>query len=268
MARASPCSRPLTRHTAGGLFDEPEGYFQQEPQGKEVTVERTAPRPGQPRQLTLRLAAKCVSLPQPARAGVVLISSTPRRHSLWGHEVWNAARFLASAMESGELDVDGACVLELGAGAGLPSLTASLCGARGVVATDYGTASDDALVAALRHNAAALAAQRAACAAAADWRCDVAVAPHVWGADVAPLLALLPPGCAAFHRIVLADLLFNRTSHRQLLATCQARATRHVREYRPCGALTHAHASRAGVSGAWRRGVGGVQPPRPAQSAA
>lgn len=147
----------------------------------------------------------------------------PHRHSLWGHELWNAARFLAGAMESGELSVDGACVLELGAGAGLPSLTASLCGARAVVATDYGTASDAALVEALRANAANLAAQRAAAPACADWRCDVAAAPHVWGTDVAPLLALLPPGCAAFDRIVLADLLFNRQSHKQLLTTCQVR---------------------------------------------
>jgi hypothetical protein len=126
-------------------------------------------------------------------------------------------------MESGELAVEGACVLELGAGAGLPSLTASLCGARAVAATDYGTASDDALIQALRCNAATLAAQRAAAPACADWRCDVAVAPFVWGSDVAPLLALLPPGCAAFDRIVLADLLFNRQSHKQLLTTCQVR---------------------------------------------
>ena len=153
-------------------------------------------------------------------------SDAARRHSLWGHELWNAARFLAGAMERGELSVDGCCILELGSGGGLPSLTASLCGARAVLATDYGTAVDSALVDALRCNAEALAAQRCAAgdaAAASGWRCDVAGAPHGWGADVAPLLAALPPGCAAFDRVVLADLLFNRTSHRQLLATCQVR---------------------------------------------
>lgn len=174
-------------------------------------------------------------------------------------------------MERTELDVDGCCVLELGAGGGLPSLTASLCGARAVVATDYGTAVDSALVDALRGNAEELAAQRAAAGAAAPasgWRCDVAVAPHVWGADVAPLLALLPPVCAAFDRVVLADLLFNRTSHRQLLATCQVRS-RTCKESAPGADVGFPCVLRrrtTGVPRTWRGGVGGVFAPRSAQS--
>jgi len=209
---------------AAGLFDEPAGYFE-ELTGKEETHERAAPRPGQPERLTLRLASKCVSAPhqRPSRPERLV----PRRHSLWGHELWNSARFMADAMERGELAVAGACVLEVGAGAGLPSLTASLCGALACVASDYGTAGDTALVENLQGNATALAAQRAASGAAAlpHWRCDVQAAPHVWGADVAPLLALLPPGRASFgfDVVLLADLLFNRSAHRQLLTTCQAR---------------------------------------------
>ncbi len=176
---------------------------------------------------------------------------------MWGHELWNAGRFLATGIDSGELDVRGCACLELGAGAGLPSLVAALAGAAAVVASDYGTPGDDALVAALRQNAAALAAQRAqaaqaqaaaaapgavAAAAAAPW-CDVAVEPHVWGTDCAPLLAHLAhlqapaPGAAPaspdpapaprrFDRILLADLLFNRSAHAQLLQTLSVRQRR------------------------------------------
>jgi hypothetical protein len=72
----------------------------------------------------------------------------------------------------------------------------------------------------------------------------VQVAPHIWGTDCAPLLALLPPARQAaaaasdaaaprrFDRIFLADLLFNRQSHRQLLATCAVRATPRVQSQR------------------------------------
>jgi nicotinamide N-methyltransferase len=160
--------------------------------------------------------------------------------------VWNAGRFLADAIDDGELCVEGCAVLELGAGAGLPSLTASLAGAAAVVATDYGTEKDDALVAALRANAAALAAARPADAPHA-W-CDVHACAHVWGTDVAPLLARIAhlSGTAAttaaaesgaegggggrFDRIILADLLFNRQSHALLLATCAVRTLASGRE--------------------------------------
>jgi nicotinamide N-methyltransferase len=125
-------------------------------------------------------------------------------------------------MDSGELDVSGCTVLELGAGAGLPSLTAALSGASAVMATDYGTFSDDTLMATLRANAAALGAARAA--AGGSW-CDVSTEPHIWGGDVAPLLQRLAHLGAGrrFDRILLADLLFNRQSHRQLLANCKVR---------------------------------------------
>lgn len=141
--------------------------------------------------------------------------------------MWNAARLLATGMDDGELDVAGCAVLELGAGAGLPSLTAALCGAAVVVATDYGTAADSALVDALAANAAALAAARPPADAGASpaW-CDVDVRPHVWGTDVASLLACVEARLGAhrrFDRILLADLLFNRQSHTLLLQTIAVR---------------------------------------------
>ena len=52
----------------------------------------------------------------------------------------------AQLIEQGAIDVRGRAVLELGAGVGVPSLAAALGGARIVVCTDYGTATDTSLV--------------------------------------------------------------------------------------------------------------------------
>nr|CCC92824.1 putative Rab geranylgeranyl transferase component A [Trypanosoma congolense IL3000] len=60
-----------------------------------------------------------------------------KRHSLWGHKLWNAARYLVKRIDSGMINVRGKNVLELGAGLGLPSLAAYRNGARCVVVTDY-----------------------------------------------------------------------------------------------------------------------------------
>ncbi|RNF22240.1 putative RAB GDP dissociation inhibitor alpha [Trypanosoma conorhini] len=60
-----------------------------------------------------------------------------KRHSLWGHKLWNAAKYLVKRMDGGMIDVRGKAVLELGAGLGVPSLAAFRNGARCVVVTDY-----------------------------------------------------------------------------------------------------------------------------------
>lgn len=58
-------------------------------------------------------------------------------HSLWAHKLWNAAKVLADKICKKEIDVNGKRVLELGAGASLPSITAALSGASYVLCTDY-----------------------------------------------------------------------------------------------------------------------------------
>lgn len=60
-----------------------------------------------------------------------------KHHSLWGHQLWNAAKYLAKRMDQRCIDVRGKTVLELGAGLGVPSLVAYRNGARVVVVTDY-----------------------------------------------------------------------------------------------------------------------------------
>ncbi|RHW70384.1 Rab geranylgeranyl transferase component A [Trypanosoma brucei equiperdum] len=72
-----------------------------------------------------------------------------KRHSLWGHKLWNAARYFVKRIDSGMIDVRGKTVLELGAGLGVPSLAAFRNGARCVVVTDY---PDESLMEILRMN--------------------------------------------------------------------------------------------------------------------
>ncbi|CAN0299301.1 unnamed protein product, partial [Hapterophycus canaliculatus] len=61
--------------------------------------------------------------PLPSKLSLSLVSS---RHSLWGHRLWNAALLVAEMVDRGEFVVEGKSVLELGAGAGLPSLICAL----------------------------------------------------------------------------------------------------------------------------------------------
>ncbi|AYU77501.1 Putative methyltransferase/GDP dissociation inhibitor, putative [Leishmania donovani] len=60
-----------------------------------------------------------------------------KRHSLWGHKLWNAAKYLVKRMDERMIDVRGKSVIELGAGLGVPTLAAYKNGARLCVMTDY-----------------------------------------------------------------------------------------------------------------------------------
>ncbi|KAG5482889.1 hypothetical protein LSCM1_06924 [Leishmania martiniquensis] len=60
-----------------------------------------------------------------------------KRHSLWGHKLWNAAKYLVKRMDERLIDVRDKCVIELGAGLGVPTLVAYKNGARLCVVTDY-----------------------------------------------------------------------------------------------------------------------------------
>lgn len=126
-------------------------------------------------------------------------------------------------------------MLELGAGAGIPSLVAAILGAQHVVVTDY---PDVDLVENIQWNVdncdAMSVAQRTA----------IAVEGHAFGAPVESLLAHLKHfGCGirGFDTLILADLLFNHHCHPQLLLTIQrtlarsasARALVFFSPYRP-----------------------------------
>ena len=128
-----------------------------------------------------------------------------------GHLLWHASRVTADYLEehAGTLVRD-RTVLELGAGAGLPSLVCALHGATKVVATDY---PDEDLIRNLRYN---IERNRAD---------NIVVAEgYLWGNSPSRLLGHLPGGAAAdrrFDLLILADLLFNHSEHGKLVGSVQ-----------------------------------------------
>ncbi|KAI4202667.1 MAG: hypothetical protein LQ346_001929 [Caloplaca aetnensis] len=144
-----------------------------------------------------------------------LQSGETLRLRLVGHSpLWVLTDYLYEHRE--EL-VRGKSVLELGAGAGLPSIAAAIWGAKNVVVTDY---PDEDLVDNMRINV------DAAKAVLPRWSASVVVQGHVWGADMDALLVNLPSDAHGFDTLILADLLFNHSQHAALVSTVQATLAR------------------------------------------
>ncbi|KAF2774227.1 nicotinamide N-methyltransferas-like protein Nnt1 [Teratosphaeria nubilosa] len=171
---------------AGGLFTEPDGFYQAEKEPSFVSHKTCT---GQ--ELTLRLVG---------------------HNPLWGHLLWQGGRTLSDYLEHNAATlIDHKTILELGAGAGLPSLICALNGAHQVVVTDY---PDADLIENLRHNIT---------------HCPHLSSPpnivaegYLWGADTSSLTSHLPLGSnRRFDVLILADLLFNHSEHAKLLRTVQ-----------------------------------------------
>ncbi|KAL8692566.1 MAG: hypothetical protein Q9218_002435 [Villophora microphyllina] len=129
---------------------------------------------------------------------------------LWGHHLWNGAQVVTDYLYDHAKDlVTGKNVLELGAGAGLPSLAAAIWGAKHVVLTDY---PDEDLVENIRINVDAV----------LPHELNIVVKGYVWGASAEPLLSELGSESGGFDTLILADLLFNHSQHVALVSTIQA----------------------------------------------
>ncbi|TPX18888.1 uncharacterized protein E0L32_011440 [Thyridium curvatum] len=201
--------------STGDLFADPEDYYPPTPPPKQESY-------------TLRSGE---------RVTLHLVGSSP----LEAHHLWNGSRVLADYFEADPAGtVRGRTVLELGAGAGLPSLVAAVLGARKVVVTDF---PDPELVATMWKNVdgvedLVLAGQKqkqqqqqqqGTGGGDGDRRQTALVADgHVWGADPAPLLAHLddddddglspaPLPVRKFDVLILADLLFRHSEHGNML---------------------------------------------------
>jgi nicotinamide N-methyltransferase len=126
-----------------------------------------------------------------------------------GHHLWNAGRITSTYLEEHAAKlVKKKTVLELGAGAGLPSLVCALNGARRVVVTDY---PDAELIENLQYNID---------------HCELLPAPrqiaaegYLWGAPIQDIVQHLPEMDEAFDVLILADLLFNHSEHAKLIET-------------------------------------------------
>lgn len=152
---------------------------------------------------------------EPAVLTTHLVGSSP----LWGHLLYNAGKATTDYIDRHRATlVTGRTVLELGAGAGLPSLVAALT-AKHVVVTDY---PDPELLANLEVNR-----RKAGLPVQAQNR--ISVRGYIWGADVAPLLACIQQQgrepLAKFDLVVLSDVVFNHTEHHKLLTSCDLALT-------------------------------------------
>ncbi|KAL1896488.1 Protein N-terminal and lysine N-methyltransferase efm7 [Sporothrix stenoceras] len=154
------------------------------------------------------------------RSGVQLTLHLVGHSVLEAHRLWNGSRVMADYFEDEEAQgrevIKDKTVLELGAGAGLPSIVCGLVlGARKVVVTDY---PDPDLVATMRKNieeAEAGAAKSSQSEGLTPGR--VVADGYVWGGDPKPMLAhLSEKGDEKYDVVLLADLLFRHAEHSKL----------------------------------------------------
>jgi nicotinamide N-methyltransferase len=136
-----------------------------------------------------------------------------KHHSLWGEFIYNAARVLSDLMDAGTIDVQGLSTIEMGAGAGLPSIIAALNGATSICITDYGHNGDRGLIQAIDVNIEKLRERDVVPRCVADGKATGH--PYVWGTAVDRLLAA--NGGQRYDVVIMADCIFNRASHKELV---------------------------------------------------
>ncbi|KAK3681916.1 Protein N-terminal and lysine N-methyltransferase efm7 [Vermiconidia calcicola] len=199
-----------------GMFEEPAGYYQPE---KQPTTVSHRTMNGQ--ELILRLIGlsplwftKAVLWETKRHThGFGLKNDDEQTDTTKGHLLWNAGRTVADYLETNASSlIQGKTVLELGAGAGLPSLICAMNDARQVVVTDYPEAD---LIENLRHNIST-------CSQLSS-RSNICAEGYLWGAPTNVLSSHLPATQhgQAFDLLILADLLFNHSEHSKLISTVQ-----------------------------------------------
>lgn len=148
--------------------------------------------------------------------GVEIALRLVGHNPLWGHLLWNAGQVIARYVEdNAKTLIKGKTVLELGAGAGLPSLVCVREGAQKVVVTDY---PDADLIQNLRYNIEHT--------VAPEHKGNIVAKGYLWGNIVQPLFDKLPDPESAFDILIMADILFNHSEHEKLVVVMQATLNR------------------------------------------
>lgn len=160
-----------------------------------------------------------------------------KRHSLWGHKLWNAAKYLVKRMDQRRIAVEGKTVLELGAGLGLPSLAAYHNGAALVVVTDYpdsdllemlqlnvdknGASIEDALPSmhTEAHPSMAATSTSTSPPLPPTPTRKIVVEPLLWGHEKQMEKVLSYTNGKGFDVIILSDILFNHVCNDDLAST-------------------------------------------------
>lgn len=169
------------------LFKEPDDYYQPE---KQHTYVNYTTLNGQ--TLNLRLVG---------------------HNPLWGHHLWNGAKAVSNYLEKhASTLINDKTVLELGAGAGVPSLICALHNAKCGVVTDY---PDVELIDNISFNISNSTTLPAPL--------KIHAVGYLWGAETSQLRSYLPRAEreAGFDLLILADLLFNHSEHAKLVSTVQ-----------------------------------------------
>lgn len=150
------------------------------------------------------------SLPDGQPITLLTPDSSPSNWSLHASSIWTAALHLAHHIDQLAMpssDREHVQVLELGAGAGLPSIVLAkrVANAR-VTISDY---PDPDISKILQENVSSN---------GVSDRCHVV--PHAWGTDVTPLLrSFFPSSSLGFDTIMAADTIWSATSHNAFITT-------------------------------------------------
>lgn len=148
------------------------------------------------------------------QAETLTLALVQKHHSLWGEFIYNAARVLADLFDEGTLDMREKSVVELGAGAGLPAIVAALNGASSVAITDYGRDNDRGLVEAIDINVKNLKEEHPMLPCFRGGS-EARGYPYVWGDSVESILQ--GNGGSKYDVVIMADCIFNRSVHVQLM---------------------------------------------------
>ncbi|KAH0574974.1 Nicotinamide N-methyltransferase [Spironucleus salmonicida] len=111
-------------------------------------------------------------------------------HSLWGHVLWNASKFICEKIQNKTINVQNKTVLEFGAGAAIPCIYSAKYGAQKVVATDF---PEFEILENIQYNMK-------------NNNVTVEVLPLLWGDTINQ----------QFDIIFLCDLIFNHNEHDNL----------------------------------------------------
>ncbi|KAK2737956.1 hypothetical protein FQN57_007310 [Myotisia sp. PD_48] len=148
-------------------------------------------------------------LPKPPTFAEHRLQSGEKLNIRLGNLVWNAARVVSEYLEDKAQEwVEGKDILELGAGAGLPSMVCAISRARTVVVTDY---PDSSLVENMRINASNcehLISQKPS---------PLHVEGYSWGASTETICSYLETPSAGFDVLILADVIYNHPQHHNLI---------------------------------------------------
>ena len=132
------------------------------------------------------------------------------RKTLFACHLWQGAVVLARHMGRASIDWASSAVVEFGSGAGLPSMTAMVLGARQVVASDF---SSEPVLRNLSSNIEATKEKLQLRGRPSD----AVVVGHRWGDDVSPLLAA--NAGQLFDLAIFAECLWKHDQHVSLLAS-------------------------------------------------